>query len=247
MNLLEVRTLLVKQSGRYDLVVSGTSFQNNEEGFGGGADAYLKTAQKWLDQKVSAPLNEFELSVSLATGAFTTSLANVRAVKAVAVVDSVDGTMRYLPRKTPQAIRSAYGDENGSLAGVDRGEPNVWCLGFASSPTTPAVKLITMPPTDRAYELKVEALKYSSALSNDTSESFWTVQYPQVLIWAALYFLEVSYRNSQGARVWLAHIQEFLDNIDNDLVEQEIIGTDVPNTTFQWIEPPRRSIERIVG
>lgn len=52
MTLLELRTLLVKQSGRYDLVVDAVNYADN------GANYYITAAQRWLDRKLTTPFSK---------------------------------------------------------------------------------------------------------------------------------------------------------------------------------------------
>jgi len=56
MNLLEIRTEFIKQSGRYDLVTDATSWADN------GANFYINSGQDYLDVKgVKVPESEGRL------------------------------------------------------------------------------------------------------------------------------------------------------------------------------------------
>jgi hypothetical protein len=54
----------------------------------------------------------------------------------------------------------------------------------------------------------------------------WTEMHEMILVWAGLYMLEVSYRNTNGAKDWLAAIQREIISLDMDGVEEEIVGVD---------------------
>lgn len=66
----------------------------------------------------------------------------------------------------------------------------------------------------------------SLELSNDSDTSWWTLEAPETLITAALYELELSYRNTEGARDWLGGIDNDLDGMEKDVISEEITGVD---------------------
>lgn len=78
------------------------------------------------------------------------------------------------------------------------------------------------PAASTAGWLRIEGSFYSRDMSVDTDKSYWSVRYPDLLIKAALYQLEVAYRNTEGARDWMAAIVLELDNLDKDALEQHI-------------------------
>ena len=251
MTLLEVRTQFAKESGRYDLVLSATTFDNN------GADYYINRGQEMLDRMLEFPKDEGEFTFSLATGAISTTLTNVRVVRGVVVVDSSDETIRQLTRSSLREMRDNYGDEKSSLSSVTRAEPTEWGLGWLRTTTTANTtalttegntkQLITMPPADRTYTVRVQGLFGSPALSANTDLSFWTIQHPDILIQAALYKLEVAYRNYEGARATLNAIEEAVSDIDNEIVEQAIVENDVLQDSHRFIKKPAKGAERYLN
>lgn len=240
MSLLEVRTQFAKQTGRYDLVVSSTTFTDN------GADFYIKAGQRMLDRMLNFPKEEGDLTVALATNAITTVLANVMTVLGVAVQDTGDNTLRFLERRSIQDMRDQFGDENSSLANVTTGEPRMWGLGWIRDDvvdnTTTAfnsVKLITMPPADKSYNLLIQAKLQSSALTADASESFWTEEHPDVLVMAAQYKLEASYRNFEGSQAALATVKEAVNEIYNEVIEQMQVASSHLKDSHRFVQDVR--------
>lgn len=252
MTLLEVREQFIKNSGRYDLVTSATTFTNN------GADYYIQSGQRMLDQMLEFPKDEGEMSFSLATSAISTTLTNVRSVRGLAVVDTGDDTIKYLTRSSMRALRENFGDEVESLSNVTAGEPTHWALGWLRDNTlnvsgATAVtnqgnskKLITMPPADKTYTIRLQGLFGSTNLSNDTSVSFWSIQHPEILIWSALYQLEVSYRNFEGSRAILDNINQAVERVDHDVVEQSLVERDVQGDSHRFIRRPIRNRDRFL-
>jgi hypothetical protein len=60
----------------------------------------------------------------------------------------------------------------------------------------------------------------------DTDTSYWTLEAPITLLFAALYQLEASYRNTEGVKDWLNVIDLDLDGLEKDRIAEEIMGVD---------------------
>lgn len=84
--------------------------------------------------------------------------------------------------------------------------------------------IIWMPPSDSAYTIEVLAKFFQKTLSSDSDENFWSVLYPEILLLAANYALEETYRNTEGMRDRMAAIMKRMDGIDKDIVEESISG-----------------------
>lgn len=96
---------------------------------------------------------------------------------------------------------------------------------FMNSMQNPVYNAIVfLPPLDHEYVLEVVGLFYSPKFVNDGDETIWSYRYPTVLVWAALRELEVTYRNTEGAKDWEAAINSRLMDIDKDTVEEMIAG-----------------------
>jgi len=175
-------------------------------------------------------------------------------VRGVVVVDSSDETIRQLTRSSLREMRDNYGDEKSSLSSVTRAEPSEWGLGWLRTTTaanTTALttegntkQLITMPPADRTYTVRVQGLFGSPALSANTDLSFWTIQHPDILIWAAMYQLEVAYRNFEGSKAILSNLLEMVETLDNEVVEQGQVEMDQLKDSHRFILPPIRNQDR---
>lgn len=63
-------------------------------------------------------------------------------------------------------------------------------------------------------------------MSDDTDTSYWTLEAPVTLLFAALYQLEASYRNTEGAKDWLNVIDLDLLGMEKDKISEEIMGVD---------------------
>ena len=84
--------------------------------------------------------------------------------------------------------------------------------------------ILIAPPTDAEMTLRVEGSFWSPRLTADTDSSWWSMLHPETLVFAAAYVLETHYRNSTGAKDWLATIDEMLRGIRADEAMSEMAG-----------------------
>lgn len=82
--------------------------------------------------------------------------------------------------------------------------------------------ILLMPPADTTYTISVKGNFFSKQMSDDADYNYWTVAYPEVVVYAAMYALEIFYRNAEGARAQEVFIKNTLDGLECDIIEQEI-------------------------
>ena len=89
---------------------------------------------------------------------------------------------------------------------------------------TPNIGIIIrgIPTEDSTWTLVVEGLAYATALTADTSVSYWSDQHPQTLIDATRMYLERVRRNQAGRRDMLSVIDDDLETITFDDVQAEV-------------------------
>ena len=83
--------------------------------------------------------------------------------------------------------------------------------------------VLLAPPLASEATVTIFGYFASPVLLSPTDKSYWTETYPDLLVQAACYQLEVVMRNSQGARDWLAAIEVGLRGVDMDQALQESI------------------------
>ena len=234
MDLLDLRQAFVRRSGRYDLVVdpngAAPDWTDN------GANYYLNLAIKWLDKKQLAPQSERRVYKAIESGDVGVSLTRCRAIKEVWVANA-DGRAP-VERISFQEMRSAYWKVTADTVvnapavytparmRADVSELTVdqlavlatWADLYDDDLTTDSGVLF-YPPADGDYILEVFGLFRQAELSDDDDVNYWSIDEPEAVILAAMYWLEVSYRNTEGAKDWLAAIDEYLTGVDKDLVE----------------------------
>lgn len=233
MNLGEVREKFVKFSGRYDLV--------NTDDSDNGADFFINAGQRFLDRRIDFRKGDGSYFEGLSADVWYLKLTGCRSLEKVFINTSEE---RWeLVRKDLLWLYNKYSD---LISGTDSGDPLHWAparlrglditdktsLGsffsyvLAEAGNEDYQGLVILPPPDESVVVELMGKFYSPELSADSSESYWSVNFPETLINAALYRLEISYRNSDGARDWLAAIDIDLMDIDKDGVQEDTANVD---------------------
>ena len=237
MNLGQVRQKLIEISGRYDLVTSPTTFADN------GANTYITEGLKWLDRLLNKGHMQAKCFKSVSAGGWYVLLQNCRAIQKVWCSDTEEKW--ELPVVTLEDFKSEYAEP---MANADQGQPEHAVISvLRTSPETASqitldsfgasasvevaseytyTTLLFGPPADGAYELEIHGLFYSTALSADADENWWTVNFPLVVVWSALRQLEITYRNYEGQKDWENAIASELKGVEMDFVEEEIADLD---------------------
>lgn len=230
MNLLEVRTQFIKLSGRYDL--ADAVFADN------GADYFIKAGLKFLDRKVEFDKDLAKFFKQFAIGEYFAEFQDYRTVDRVYFATS-DGRVE-LEYLAPAEMQTKFGTE--PYVDVSSGTPTYFTMAITRSvPEGTALDvignygseiktdgsqvtkqgLIIMPPTDTAGMIEVWGKYETPWPSVDTGTNYWFDSFEDIAVNAALYKLEVSYRNTAGAADWLAAIDVDLFGIEKDNIEDD--------------------------
>jgi hypothetical protein len=213
MTLKEIREHFIELSGRRDLVTDVDSYGND------GADKFIQWGQKFLDNQVSFPKDTLRVEKTLSDGERTLQLADVRAIKFVFRHDT-EGQVP-LQKLTYDRYWDRYGTK------TEKGEPSHWAHGLGRSQNSPSSdtesgdEIVVWPLSNGETTLSVIGKFFSAGLNADDDVSFWSLEYPETLIQAAMYQLERFYRNTSGMRDHLNAIQQDLRGIDHNVAEQE--------------------------
>ena len=229
-----VKSKFMEITGRADLADPAAAF---DAGF------FINEGQKFLDRLFSKGKVEARHFVNLTAGQVIVPLANVRSFKEVWVYDATSRVK--LNAELAADLRNYYNQPTASMTAdapeyyapiVIRPYPKnlsstglnqVWAvedMKLTSHETYNAILL--RPPIDASgkYTLEVHGLFYTDALSLDADVSYWTETNELLLIFAAAYMMELTYRNTEGAKDWLAAITTITDGLDKDIVEEELTG-----------------------
>ncbi len=241
MDYLDLRDKFVELSGRYDLVKPDR--QDN------GADFFINAGQKMLDRSQDQGKSRARLVRTLTTGDILITTVGLRAIKEVWITSSdgrsalsfmsIAGMRDYygkalssVDRGTPEyyapALIRPYPDTLVDSGQLDIEDLIMYNIGAGTGHFTYG-GLIIMPPSSIDLTISVLGLFYSPTLSATLAnsvwtqtKSFWTEEFPDTLLLAALYKLEAFYRNTEGAKDWQNALTVDLTGMDNDFVEEDL-------------------------
>lgn len=239
MNKKELRTKFVQLSGRYDLMKD--DYSDN------GADFFLENGQKFIDGLLGATNDEegpgmARFFKSLVTDDIGATFQNCRAIKRVWLTDSTgqvelnkktitwmkeniytkpfsDITVGVPQYYSPAMLRMSPDASNLSASDIDAID-DYFDIVLTNQHRYRGV--LIGPPCNGSYTLEVQGLFYTAWPSEETGETFWMYNHPDILIQAGIYKLETFMRNTEGMNDMLLALQMEVDNIDKDIVEEQI-------------------------
>ena len=233
MNLGTIRAKFITLSGRDDLV--------NADSSDNGANYFINAGQRMLDRKIDFRKSTGRLFEELAADSWYLKTTGVRSLDQVWVNDSESRwilekkNLTFLHKEFPDLIsetdtRDPLYWSPALIRGMDVTDMDAQGSFFnyvlAEADNDEYTGLVILPPPDVSIVVELIGKFYSPTLSSDSDESYWTVVHEDLLIMAALYRLEVSYRNTEGANDWLRAITDDLMDIDKDTVHEDNANVD---------------------
>lgn len=236
MNLLQIRQQFRSMSGRFDLV--------EEDGSNNGADFYINSGSKFLDRLSENQKSWASCFRFIEAGRFSTQFPYCRAIKEVWAATS--DKRWQLEKKSLQDLTAAYLTGLPSSRGT--GQPRYYSptitryipedatadtfeafAGFVDIPAGTAHEyncIVLSVPVDQKMMFEIKGLFYSMELVEDTDENYWSVSHSLLLTMAAMRYLEVVNRNTQGVNDWDNAIRIETEQLGYDLVEELIAEAD---------------------
>ena len=231
MNLGELRSKFIAFSGRDDLV--------NSDDSDNGANFFINAGQRFLDRRIDFKKSDGVYYKSVAVDSWYLKLENCRSIDSVWVNDDEDKWK--LIKKDLDWIGANYTE---LISATTSSAPLYWAIAKLRGIVTSAKDdqgdffdyvigesgrenvsgILFLPPTDEAITIAVHGKFYSPTLDSDGDSSYWTVEVPETLLMASLYRLELFYRNTEGAKDWLAGIELDLMDIDKDSVHEDNVN-----------------------
>lgn len=231
----DVRKKFRDLSGRYDLV--------NEDGSDNGANFFINAACRWLDKTVETPKSGASYLSIQAAGAWYVKFPHARAIKEVWITSS---SRWQLDRKRLQDIIAEYYTK--LPASLESGSPEYFSpaitrnlpidmtpatltaisayIGVIPNDTDEYNAVIFSCPLEQEALVEVIGLFYSTELSNDEDENYWTRVNPLLLIQTAIRQTYIIGGNKPMLDVLDRGIDGDLERLEKDTVEQEIAMID---------------------
>ena len=222
----DIRTLFKERSG--DLNMTDADI-----------DRHINNGIQLLDmltQYSHAPAKHY---AELVAGSYRHTFNSVcRAVKEVWIIDSADGRSK-LEKVTLSALREQYPDVPDTDAGkplyyanaINRSYPETFDETTLSAEFRDHIDtsitaynidgILFMPPTDETYVIEVIGKFHSPALSDAVMQNWWSVNYDEAVLLAALHKLETFYRNSEGAADYMRTLSGTIKGISDDKAEED--------------------------
>lgn len=232
MNLLQLRTQFRTISGRHDLV--NADFSDN------GADFYINEGRKFLDRLDETQKSWASCFRFLEVGQFSASFPYCRAIKEVwagstsarwqlekiNLQELISGFLTGMPASRSvgkplyySPCLTRYIPEDAVVADIES------FVGWIDIPAGGAHEynaILVSVPTEEKISLDIKGLYYSHELTADTDTNFWSGAHPLLLIMAAMRYIEVINRNTQGVDDWTNAISTDMTGLGMDLVEELI-------------------------
>ena len=222
MNLLQIRSRLIQETGRFDLVVDTTSYADK------GADFFIQQGQRFLDLNYDFKKAWAEKKITLQQGEYLLDVSDLRSIERLRF-ESADLGVYHLTKVPIDQLREYYGFE-ALLATSEVGLPQHYSIvvrrqSLESNTEANESKtlIVVQPRVDRALDFYIEGYFWSAPLEDDTDVSYWSIEHPGTLIQAAMYWMERYHRNTEGMRDHLMAIREDLRMIDQDVAQQDTV------------------------
>ncbi|MHA2403901.1 MAG: hypothetical protein ACXADH_12975, partial [Candidatus Kariarchaeaceae archaeon] len=251
--LLYIRTLLIDQTGRFDL---GTDPANGDYS-DNGANFHIRAGQRILDLMQDHPRTIATYQKDIASGENTAVFKYNRSVERVWVtaggttddtgrneLEKVDHT--WLKNEYTAPVASLTADRPKyyarSIIGLAPEQIGLTVAGGANPYTNDftydfediefgqdnldKTGIVFYPPSDGTYTVIVKGRWFSRPLLTDADKSFWSVNYEDALVLASMLSIEKSRRNFQGVNDMRDAIRDILFGIDKDMSSDEIADVD---------------------
>ena len=236
MNLLQIRQWLVKESGRYELVIDTTDWADN------GADNYIYAGQRLLDDLQNTTHTSGTNMQRLVSGNRHVLFGACKSVQQVFVIDPTTDKKWELDREIRTYPRQ-YANTDDVYPEVDLGPPVTYeAVNMRAAPEAEMTGdidvpadymqfveaphlyngLLFYPVADQDYIIETHGQFYSPQLMLDEDENYWSLRYPHALVMAAQCVMEMFSRNTEGVKDWMGSLKIILDGIDRNLVADEI-------------------------
>lgn len=225
MNLLELRKKFVAISGRYDLVTDTYNWGDD------GANAYLNAAARYLNRRVNIPTNFAKTGILLSPGCDSVVYSACRAVQQISIFSDREYLLRYDANLVqngsglPKTFKYCTFQHLPKITEIDISAYPLEQLNVLSEPCNYVNGIQLDKKADKPYLLTIYGIYHNTDLKEDTDVNYWSVEYPNLLLKAAMYELEIIYRNREGSNTWLEAIEVDLSALDHDLAEHEMLTT----------------------
>jgi len=238
MTLAQIRANFVAKTGRNDLVAGDGTTDD-------GANFFINAGLRLLDTLQDNPYTKRRYMKDVVSGAYTLSFQYCRSVEKV-WMSNANQRYELTGPMSEEWIRRNY---EVAIADIATGVPVYYCtnviklapsqidetlVGFTDATYDKGdivygrdwtyTGILFMPPADGTYTATVYGKFFTERLAEDANTNYWSNEYPDLLVMAAMAELELFNRNREGFLDIVEGLKNGLNAVDFILVEQEIAG-----------------------
>lgn len=238
MNLLSIRQKFIELSGRYDLATTTDDSYDTDN----GADFFISAGMRFLDREFLIKKSKSTYFTSVRAGDFYVTFRDCMTIEEIWANDD---SSRWRVKKYPEEdLRIVY---TGLVSETDGGAPLFYhpinlraasgsegyddlgeFFSYIEQGDVGSYNgVLFLPKVDGEYLIEVIGRFYTPEMTGNTDQNYWTNVAPDTLLKAALYQLEVFYRNTEGAKDWLGAIRLEGTQLEMNLVEEESNDSEV--------------------
>jgi hypothetical protein len=232
----EVITLFDTASGRASLDANTKLF-------------YINQGARLLDRLASHDHTKSRQIVRLDAGVYRVNMPDrIRAIHH-SYACSGSTTRQRMQKEDITYVLALYPDLTATSI---RGTPEVWALEYGttfdvfggtiddtdilvddvddlvSTQRSDILTIVIAPPPDTAlYHLELYSSTYTPPLTKKCRENFWTINFPDALVYASMYTYDTLRRNEAGATAWMLRTKGEVTSYIHDQIEHAI--SDMPS------------------
>lgn len=218
MTLKEIRKDFIEESGRYDFGVdTGDGYYSDN-----GADKYINRGMRMLQLLIDLPSADSVKTQTLTAGEKTITIARLSKVGRIEYKQTDDTwyPLTFLPQPLflvnyPDAYNT---DSDPASTGLNN-YTIVNAIDDTGAYTGQTILFNTVLDEDITVRITYNLV---ASMTSDTDVNYFTMMYPELVVQAAMYQLEVSYRNTEGMKDWMNAMTPTLNGIDNITVKQDL-------------------------
>lgn len=215
-------------TGRFDLVKDSEGYED------AGANFYIQAGSRFLDSRYRTRESDARTTLTLKEGKGTYPLEGYLSVRGVQIYHEDSGwvTLGYVEREEIQEL-----GETDDVSKLPRLYTVVNLLEnpLVEKPSQNTKKLAVQLWPVPEQELQAEVTgRFSAGLKRDSDYSYWTINYPEMLISAAQYQIEVFHRNTQGANDHLRALETLGRELEFDKIESEVNELNAMRDSFNF-------------
>ena len=216
MNLAEIRSLVLLESGRLDLEDKLIGNQTSNITL---LDFYINAGSRYLDLAQKSVFSKGEFETDLLTGEHFKNIPNLRVPETIWIKD-LGSDRRELDKKTVESLSLLYPN----LKDSENSTPCYWAIGPVNKNATryDSVSVLILPPNVRNSRIFIRGFFWSETLRGVTDFNYWSQNFPDLLSLATQRAIEAANRNTEGIRDYEGAIEAILTKIDEDETRIEI-------------------------